>query len=272
MGGAVITGYGNCAEDGCISGSSSVAIRSVITGLKMAIPRSAPTCTCHYFSHTLAHPPLLVRFLSSSTMADNTPQDDAVQHQNPQEHVPPDQLHDVLASDVSRGAAVHSFSPEAPPQAKAAAASEGLEAIIPRAATDTEPVNARGVLSYMLLSETDQHTLCSEVSVDAANGNVLPTISVHDAEKVSKEELEHPILLPPTPGGYPSGLAPVVPDWYKVGWRAVANIDAPPLEEGEEKDKSILALFLSEQFYGAWYHNAALIFFVRLTLFLSHLT
>lgn len=101
-------------------------------------------------------------------------------------------------------------------------------------------------------------------------GHVIPTIKVDDAEKATKEELEHPTPLPPAPGGYPSVLAPVVPDWYKVGWRAVANIDAPPLEDGEEKDKSILGLFLSEQFYGAWYHNAALIFFVCLALFLPH--
>ncbi|KAH9948433.1 C2 domain-containing protein [Amylocystis lapponica] len=32
-----------------------------------------------------------------------------------------------------------------------------------------------------------------------------------------------------------------------------------PTKQGEEKDKSVLALFLSEQFYGEWYHNAALI-------------
>lgn len=102
------------------------------------------------------------------------------------------------------------------------------------------------------------------------NGRVLPTVIVHDAEKAMKGELEGPTVLPPTPGAYPSSLAPVIPDWYRVGWRAVANIDAPPLEEGEERDKSILGLFLREQFYGAWYHNAALIFFVRLTVFVPH--
>lgn len=102
------------------------------------------------------------------------------------------------------------------------------------------------------------------------NGHVLPAIRVYDAEKATNEEDEHPAPLPPAPGGYPSGLAPVIPDWYKVGWRAVANVDAPPPEEGEEKDKSILGLFLSEQFYGAWYHNAALIFFVCLAALLPH--
>ena len=107
-----------------------------------------------------------------------------------------------------------------------------------------------------------KHTPRSEVPAGTGNGRVLPTIYVSDADKTD-DEAERP--LSPTPGGYPSARAPDIPHWYKVGWRAVANIDAPP-PEGEEKDKSILGLFLSEQFYGAWYHNAGLIFFVRLAL------
>lgn len=83
-------------------------------------------------------------------MATTTPQHEDVQHQSTQEHVAPDRLHDTLASDASKGAAVHSFSPEASPQAKAAAVNEGLKNIIPRAATDTEPINARGVLAYSI--------------------------------------------------------------------------------------------------------------------------
>ncbi len=66
------------------------------------------------------------------------------------------------------------------------------------------------------------------------------------------------------PGALPDVRAPEIPDWYKVGWRATSGIDNPPLEEGEEKDKGVLAMFLSEQYYGDWYHNAAIIFFVRI--------
>ena len=77
-------------------------------------------------------------------MAANTPLGESVQHPIPQEHVAPDHLHDILASDASKGAAVHSFSPESSPQAKAAATSEVL---IPRIVTDTEPIDARGVSS-----------------------------------------------------------------------------------------------------------------------------
>lgn len=209
---------------------------------------------------------------SSPTMATNTSQDDAIQHQTHQEHVASDHLHDILSSDASRGAAVHSFTPAASPQAKAAATSEEVDKTITRAATDAEPTNARGVLFCTPLVSWPTPLLHSELPVATGNGhNILPTINVSDAGEATKEKLEPRTPLPPTtPGDYPPGLVPVVPDWYKVGWRAAANIDAPPPEEGEEKDKSILGLFLHEQFYGAWYHNAALIFFVRFTLFVLY--
>ncbi|KAF9065440.1 hypothetical protein BDP27DRAFT_1228932, partial [Rhodocollybia butyracea] len=59
----------------------------------------------------------------------------------------------------------------------------------------------------------------------------------------------------------PSGPSPAIPEWYSVGWRAVSGVDVPPLPKGEEKDHSVLSLFISEQFYGDWYHNAAIIVF-----------
>lgn len=105
------------------------------------------------------------------------------------------------------------------------------------------------------------------MAVDFSGGGVLPTITVEDADRATKEEQGKTPETPSAttvPGEYPSSVAPAIPDWYKVGWRAVANIDAPPLEEGEEKDKHVLQLFLSEQYYGQWYHNAALMFFVSL--------
>lgn len=60
----------------------------------------------------------------------------------------------------------------------------------------------------------------------------------------------------------PSAPAPQIPDWYKVGWRAVSGIDEP-VNENEAKDRTILETFVSEQYYGDWYHNAGIILFVR---------
>ena len=66
------------------------------------------------------------------------------------------------------------------------------------------------------------------------------------------------------PGAMPAGPAPEIPVWYKVGWRDVSGVDIPPAAEGDAKDKEILNLFINEQFYGEWYHNAALIVVVSI--------
>ena len=93
-----------------------------------------------------------------------------------------------------------------------------------------------------------------------------PTITVTDADKIEKTDSvssksPQEDTGPQPPGAMPDGPAPPIPDWYKVGWRAVGGID-DPATEGEEKDKAALDLFISEMYYGAWYHNAAIIFFV----------
>lgn len=65
----------------------------------------------------------------------------------------------------------------------------------------------------------------------------------------------------PMPGSMPTGPAPAIPDWYRVGWRAVSAIDKP-LAEGEERERGIIAMFIDDMYYGQWYHNAGIIFFV----------
>ncbi|KAG2756512.1 tricalbin [Suillus brevipes Sb2] len=159
-------------------------------------------------------------------------------------------VHDIMNHDASKGAIVHSFDPDATPQQKAAAAGgqrDQLKSIVP------QDGSAHGG---------------KELSI---TGAPVPTITVENADEETNEvQVKSGTVTPSAPaipGEYPSGPAPAIPDWYKVGWRAVANIDAPPLEEGEEKDNHILQLFLAEQYYGQWYHNAALIFFA---VFASH--
>lgn len=65
------------------------------------------------------------------------------------------------------------------------------------------------------------------------------------------------------PGAIPATQVGAIPDWYIVGWRQAAGLNKAPVLEGEEKEKSILEQYLSEQFYGSWYHNAAVIVLVR---------
>ena len=46
------------------------------------------------------------------------------------------------------------------------------------------------------------------------------------------------------------------------GGMAFASRGDKPPAEGAERDKNVLEMFLSEQYYGAWYHNAAVMIFV----------
>ncbi|KAF6766075.1 transmembrane protein [Ephemerocybe angulata] len=96
-----------------------------------------------------------------------------------------------------------------------------------------------------------------QINTGPVNGNVVPTIVVEDHD--GKQEMVANVARRRRfPAALPSGAAPPIPDWYKVGWRQHSGIDNP-LPEGEEKDKSVLDRFINEQFYGAWYHNSAVI-------------
>jgi hypothetical protein len=121
------------------------------------------------------------------------------------------------------------------------------------------------------VKNTTTDIIATEVEMQrGGDTNVVPTITVED---IDSDKVAQP-TTPSTPshnvgassesipGGLPAHLAASIPSWYKVGWRQMSGIDNPLLE-GEEKDKGILDLFLSEQYYGSWYHNAAIIVFVR---------
>jgi hypothetical protein len=113
-----------------------------------------------------------------------------------------------------------------------------------------------------------------ELKVDTGRSMAVPTITVedHDGEKskvVAKHTTESPQEVVEvsddhdTPGSMPANTAAAIPDWYRVGWRQ--NSGLHNIQEGEEKIQSLLDTYLHEQFYGDWYHNAAVIVFVRIT-------
>ncbi len=116
---------------------------------------------------------------------------------------------------------------------------------------------------------TEFKLIITEVILDSnkKSAAIPPTITITDAE--TKEGATNANVAAANaradtamPGGVPDGPTPSIPEWYKAGWRAVGGIDAPQ-KEGEEREKSVIDMYLSEQFYGAWYHNAAVVFFVR---------
>lgn len=109
------------------------------------------------------------------------------------------------------------------------------------------------------------------VPVAPAKGTqIIPTLTVEDMDSKSTSEAAKPSPISTssavsdknsTPGDLPAGKAPIIPDWYKIGWRAVSGIDEP-LSEGTAMDRGIIFQFINEQYYGEWYHNAAVIIWV----------
>ncbi len=70
---------------------------------------------------------------------------------------------------------------------------------------------------------------------------------------------EQPKDVPPQlPGSLPTSEAARIPDWYKVGWRAFTDLDAP-LEDEDQKQLRLMKSWISQQYYGEWYYNAAVI-------------
>lgn len=108
------------------------------------------------------------------------------------------------------------------------------------------------------------------MQVDTGSANVVPTITIHDASTVDEKAVtphQSPASDVPMPGAMPNAAAPAVPDWYKVGWREVGGKDNIIDTTAEQQHKISFESFMNEQYYGDWYHNAAVILFVCRTWF-----
>ncbi|TFL06303.1 C2 domain-containing protein [Pterulicium gracile] len=162
----------------------------------------------------------------------------------------------ILSQDnANPRAAVHSFDPDASPEEKAAQAGKPAPAL--------KSVKERADNTTALAVDTGN------------NGTVIPTITIEEhgtKDDAAKSTSAAGQVLDTgdeesVPGAMPDAPIRPIPDWYKMGWRAVGGIDDEPLTEQEEKDKGVLDAYLGEQYYGAWYHNAALIV---VAVFASH--
>jgi hypothetical protein len=179
------------------------------------------------------------------------------------------EVHDILKQDADKGVAVHSFDPAASPAEKGAVAGKARDQL--KSVINHAVPGERGWLDLKnVLRNTHTDIIATEIQVPQGDNNIVPTITVQDVDS-------EPDMAPPTgpskpaqdvgndatlPGELPAHPTSAIPSWYKVGWRQMSGIDNAPLQDGEEKDKGILDVFLSEQFYGSWYHNAAVIVFV----------
>ena len=84
-----------------------------------------------------------------------------------------------------------------------------------------------------------------------------------------KDDREVDVDEPVSPGAMPTAKT-VVPDWYKVGWKQALDIkeksstdeDSKGSTDEVQQDRALLETFISEQYYGQWYHDAGIIIFV----------
>lgn len=180
------------------------------------------------------------------------------------------ELNGIIQADVSKGAVVHTFDPNSSPQVKAASAGQGKDKL--KGTRGTDVTGGKGISIY-LLSCSLANLHCPEISLDTGHGTpVTPTITISDVDKALADEhsrgegkgissetrADDGSLIP---GAIPDILAATIPDWYRVGWRAVGGIDHASPTDQEMIDKEALAAFIKEQYYGEWYHNAGVIFF-----------
>lgn len=166
-----------------------------------------------------------------------------------------EQVNAIAAEDAAKGQVpVHTFDPNASPEAKGAEAGKGKDKL----KSGKDDIGNGEVGQSAPSPNTSSPDTSAELAVDTGNPNIVPTINIEDMDKAAAEESLSPLQQQP-PGAMPAGRAPPIPDWYKVGWRAVSRVDDPAVPEGEAKEKTVLDAFLKEQFYGDWYHNAAII-------------
>jgi hypothetical protein len=175
------------------------------------------------------------------------------------------QANDIVQKDASRGnVAVHSFDPDASPAEKAAIAGKARQQVTSTLpAKPTEGGRGQPFLYVLPASCRIGSLPLQELAVDTGGDGPIPTITIEDVDKEGSKEgsEEGPKEAPPVPGQLPASKAPVIPDWYKVGWRAFTDLDKP-LEEDDQRQLRLMNTWISEQYYGQWYYNAAVIIFV----------
>ncbi|GAA5961362.1 hypothetical protein JCM21900_006679 [Sporobolomyces salmonicolor] len=186
------------------------------------------------------------------------------------------QLQEV--QDQARGATVHSFDPFASPSQKAQQALKGAKGAIPSLDLSSAP---------SLRGSTGGTAVASDAG---SNGKkVEVTAGPRDSDKATKEEalqgkegegyagdeerargilkgegrisddgVENP------PGAMPEkeaekGKVREIPSWFAIGWTGQDRTLF--LAPEDAKKRSILEDFVSDAYYGEWYHNAGIITF-----------
>ncbi|WVN89805.1 uncharacterized protein L203_105035 [Cryptococcus depauperatus CBS 7841] len=156
----------------------------------------------------------------------------------------------LLSQDEKKGAAVHTFDPDASPAQKAAVTAKAKASLgLPNRQKVKEKLSGDGGGGRAVTIDTSASARAPQ-----------PTITLTDVDKASRDEGQG-LGTDEMPGAIPANTAPAVPTWVKAGWRQVAGLDQGATAREEA---SILQTYLAETMYGSWYHNATIIVFAVL--------
>ncbi|WVW80773.1 hypothetical protein I302_102759 [Kwoniella bestiolae CBS 10118] len=175
----------------------------------------------------------------------------------------------MAASDLSRGANVHMFDPDATPEQKAESKAQAKASLgLPSSSTIKATLGQVGSYVPGVTKKEDLDLGGRAVTIDTSTSKSAPapTVSLADVDKASRAEGEG-VGEQDIPGAIPTGSAPPIPTWLKTGWRQVAGLGK---DDKTAEESNILAAYLTENMYGAWFHNAGIILFsILMTRFVT---
>ncbi|WWD07266.1 hypothetical protein V865_005363 [Kwoniella europaea PYCC6329] len=175
----------------------------------------------------------------------------------------------MAAKDSSLGAQVHMFDPDATPDQKAASKAQAKASLgLPSSSTIKATLGQVGSYVPGVTKKEDLDLGGRAVTIDTSTGKSAPapTVTLADVDKASKAEGQG-VGEQDVPGAIPTGSAPPIPTWLKTGWRQVAGLGK---DDKTAEESSILAAYLTENMYGAWFHNAGIILFsILMTRFVT---
>ncbi|KAG8883133.1 hypothetical protein FRB98_003307 [Tulasnella sp. 332] len=185
-------------------------------------------------------------------------------------------VQDVFADDIKKGAVVHTLDTSKTPQQNNAAMAKDTAALKPipnmsgpLATAANKMLNGAPTIT---VSEAEEPraltTLNTNGNAQASNLGASAPLSASIAEPpqnaVEKTEVDT------IPGALPVAPVREIPDWFKAGWRAVSGIDDPP-PTGEAIDRLAINQWISDMYYGEWYHQAGIMIFAVVTTHLMTL-
>ncbi|GAA6019595.1 hypothetical protein JCM10207_006938 [Rhodosporidiobolus poonsookiae] len=198
-----------------------------------------------------------------------------------------------MATDHAKGAAVHSFPADASPAEKAALARKTAAALAP-VDMSAAPAALRGGKEAAQFKDQGGAAVVSDQGT-GGGGTEATTTGLREVEALSRKEKDKDKVngeggekgakadrakvieksegrvnedgTKNPPGAMPEkeaekGKVREIPSWFAIGW--TGQDKTLFLSPTDARERSLLADFVSDAYFGAWYHNAGIIVFAVL--------